>query len=136
MAAPGDIAAAFVAKALSVSGIANALDHEPSRLPTAPVVTMEPLLPLQEEVETGGGMDVTWRWHVRLYVTAHQLEQAQRESMAYALELYRVVRQDRRLNGTCFDASIAPRDDDLELETGERPQMIAHMVLSAETTET
>ena len=143
MAGLKPIEAAFVAAAKGVSGIAQALDYEPSEIPRGaaglPAVSMLfNGIPEQRDHQTGPATENTWSWTIRLYVLLRDYREAQEKLKALLPELFAIVRRDPTLAGSCYRAVLVDPEDEPEFRHrsgGAAGTLVKALILRARTEE-
>lgn len=122
MSAPATIRAAFVAKAKTVTGISEAIGHEPGDegLPKIPCVTMlfrgAPIVG-----ESTGFDEIAWTWDVHLYVQLgpSDYEQAQLKLEELVPALLAKFRSETTLGGVCEQSRLVDEDERPEFDHDE-----------------
>lgn len=139
MANPDPIEAEFVKRAKALALFRDALTVDPERLPALPAVTLSFVGIDQRDHQTGPAMEVTWKWIVRLYVPlksgqGSDFGRAQNELKRLLPPLFKVIRDDRSIGGTCDKATLT----DIEAEPDydiEQKRVTKELMLRAVTEE-
>lgn len=131
---------AFVARAAAIAGIRSALDHDPEQTPRLPAVTLSFVGGEQEDRYTGPATQNVWVWLLRLYVPLRSKQGsdfrvAQNELKLYLPALFKLVRDDPSLGGTCDRATISDPLEEPDYDTDGK-RVTKELILRIQTEET
>lgn len=134
---PDPIEDEFVKRAKAI--VREALDVDPEKLPAMPLVTLSFIGIDQRDHQTGPAMEVTWKWIVRLYIPlksgqGSDFGRAQNELKRLLPPLFKVIRDDRSIGGTCSKATLTDIEAEPDYDVDQK-RMTKELMLRALTEE-